>query len=211
MPSSTGIALTKSIVLQNSRKSLAAVSIPGRKGFQNIREGEKVDNLAEIFRITRDKIFLRNLKTKECEFVAIEQKGKRKKPIKVVSPQEGRRLMEKPKGQISKDGNKIKIPKDVLKNTLGGGNLTKVLSAASAIQLRNPDGTLCFKITQIEAGSVYNKLDINNNDVICEIDGEKIKDLSVIMNKFGKINELDQISLGFGQGANTTTKEYVFE
>lgn len=211
--SNTGIVMEKSIVLQNKKKSLVAVRIPGQKGFQNLREGDVVPGLAEVFRITRDKMFIRNLKSKECEFVAMDQKNQPKKPMtaRVHSPRAGQKFMQKPKGAITKDGNKIKIPKQVLKDTLGGGNITEVLSQAKAIQIKNPDGTLCFKITQIVPGSVYTKLDIQNNDVICKIDGEEIRSLNVVMNKFGSITEMDQISLGFGQGGNTTTKEYVFE
>ena len=73
---------------------------------------------------------------------------------------------------IVSDGKKFTIKKALRDEMLK--DVGKILSQARAIQIRNDDGSFCFKMTEIEPGSVYSLLDIQDGDTVCQINGNKI-------------------------------------
>ena len=90
-------------------------------------------------------------------------------------------------------------------------NISEILTQARAVQIKNPDGTYSFKMTEIVAGSLYTKLGIENGDIITEVDGKKIQNLNEIMSKLGTIKDKDHFSIGFKKNGAIETKEYNFD
>ncbi|OUR97011.1 hypothetical protein A9Q84_11805 [Halobacteriovorax marinus] len=208
--SNLGIKLINTIVLQDSIKSIASVQVRGSKKVLNIREGEKINNSAEVGRIDRLRLVVKNLKTGDCEYVETKTKQPRRSPIKVISAKKGKVLLNKYKdSRIKNVGNSFKIKKKVRDEMLG--NISEVLTQAKAIQIKNPDGSLAFKMTEIVPGSIYSKLNIQDGDIITGINGKKFNNLNDIMNLFGKIKEIDNFEISLKRDGSTQSLEYNFE
>ncbi|PIK15305.1 hypothetical protein [Halobacteriovorax sp. JY17] len=206
-----GIKLVNTVVLQDSVKSIASVQVRGKDQILDLREGEKINNDAEVGKIDRLRVVFKNLKTGDCEYVENQSKEPREKnPIRVVSPSVGKGLLNKYKDdRIKNVGNTFKIQKKVRDEMLG--NISEVLTQARAIQIKNPDGTLAFKMTEIVPGSIYSKLNIQEGDTITAINGKKFGSLNEIMNLFGKIKEIDRFELSVKRDGSTQNLEYNFE
>ena len=70
---------------------------------------------------------------------------------------------------------------------------------------------MCFKIVEIEADSAYSYLGIQNNDTICQIDGEPIRSLNTVMKMFGNVANMSNLNLGIRRDGETTTQTYNIE
>lgn len=209
--SNLSITLVNTLVLQDSVKSIAAVQVRNDKQVLNIREGEKIKDMAQIGRIDRQKMVFKNLKTGTCEYIANEDKKlKRMSPLEILRPTQGKKLMNsQKKSGIKNAGHSYKIPGKVREEMLT--NISEVLTQARAIQINNPDGSLSFKITEIVPNSIYSKLDIQNDDIVSSINGKKITNINEVMTLFGNIRQIDHFELGILRNGAEVNKEYDFE
>lgn len=206
------ITLINTVVLQDSVKSVASVQLRGSRDLKNFREGEKINNMAEINKIDRLKVILKNLETGECEYVATEdlpQKTARSQ-TQIVSPQEGQRLIQENRDErIKNEGDQYVIDRSFRQEMLG--NINEILTQARAVQIRNPDGTYSFKMTEIVPGSIYSHLGIQNGDIISGIDGSPIRNIGELMNKFARINEIDNLEIQVQRNDSSRTFSYEFQ
>jgi type II secretory pathway component PulC len=208
--SSLPIKLVNTIVLQDSVKSIASVQVRGDSLLMEFRIGDKINDLAKLDRIERSKLIIKNLKNGSCE--AIENaKDETLSPIAVMSPSKSKQYKQnkkKIKG-IENDGNSFSIDKSFLKEKMS--NISDILTQARGIQINNPDGTISFKIVDIEPGGVFAYLGIENNDIITQINGESISDLNAVMGLFGKIGNVDKLNLTVKRGGTETPLDYKFK
>lgn len=209
------IKLVNTIVLQDSVKSIASVSIRSNSKLENFRVGDKISSLASIGRIGRQKLIIKNLATGDCE--AIEgDLGARKKhrggnELTVLTPKASRdykKQMKKVEG-IETDGVNFKIKKEFLQEKLKDVN--SLLTQARGIKIDNPDGSLSFKIVDIEPGSIYDYLGIQNGDIIKGIDGEPIRNFNEVMKLFGNVANLKKMNLTVGRDGEDTARAYNIE
>lgn len=190
------ITLVNTVVLQDSVKSLAAVQIRGGAELKSLREGEKIEELAEIGKIDRLNIVIKNLETGECEQIAnnYDKTGVGGPPLNVLGPSDGQKLIQSQKVEgINQDGNHITISKNLLNEKMQ--DMENILTQARAIQMQNPDGTLSFKVVEIVPGSIFSFLGLQNEDKITQINGKKIMGLNDVMNLFGNIQNVDNLQL----------------
>ena len=198
--------------MQDRVKSIASVQI--RNKDQYIREGDKIDGMAIIGAIDNDRIIFRNLKNGNCEFIEsknIKSNNKTNKTfskVKIHSADKAKNLLPADPN-IQVDGNKFKINSSIRSELMD--NITDVLSQARAIQIKNSDGSLAFKIVEIVPGSIYSKLNIQENDVITKINGQKIENLNEIMSLFGRIKDLKNLDLGIERDGIENDFQYSFE
>jgi type II secretory pathway component PulC len=206
--SSLPLKLVSTTVLQDSVKSVASVQVRGASQLEDIREGETLDKFAKIGRIETSRLTFKNIKSGECEFIESKDKKDKPSPIEVVSPQEGKKLL-KPREGISQKGNNFKIKNKVREELLS--NMSEVLTQAKAIQIKNPDGTLSFKMTNIVPGSIYSQLDIQENDTISAINGKKFNNLNDLMSLFGRIRDIPNFTITKKRDGSEMTSDYNFE
>lgn len=210
--SSLPLKLMSTIVLQDSVKSLAAVQIRSKKGVIPFREGEKIDNMAEIGKIERQRMVIKNLKNKTCEFLENRDKKPKKKnklPTIIRDPVKAKKTLAKalPDG-ITNEGNSFSIKKDIRDRLLQ--DMTKVLTQAKAVPVPNDDGTTCYKMTKVKAGSIYSTFNIEDGDTICKINGRSLKDLGEIMNMFGQLKNIDSWSISKRKNGEDETTDFSF-
>lgn len=208
------LKLKNTVVLQDSVKSIASVQLRNDSNFEDFREGDLVENIARIEKIDRLRVVLKNLNSGECEFIANLDEETEKSPLaktsgNILSPKEGKKLMESTTAGIQNEGNSYKIKKETRDKMLE--NLDQLLTQARAIQIKNSDGSLSFKMTEIVPGSFYSQLDIQDGDVINTINGKPIKNLNEIMALFGQIKTIDRFQIGIRRSGQSINKEYNIE
>ncbi|HAZ12405.1 MAG: hypothetical protein A2X86_15825 [Bdellovibrionales bacterium GWA2_49_15] len=210
-PSSLPLKLINTVVLQDSIKSMASVAVRGANTPTEVREGDKLETMASIGKIERLRVIFKNLKSNDCEFIDnMDERINSASPITYVDPQSGKKLLDaaRPK-EIRNEGNKFVIKKTYRDQILQ--DVGNILSQARAVQLKNPDGTLSFKMTEVVPGSIYSHLNITDGDVIHHINGREITNLNDVMNMFGRIKDLDHLSISINRGGSDVELEYDFD
>jgi type II secretion system protein C len=206
--SNLSIKIKDTVVLQDSAKSVA--SLESGKKFKSVREGDTLDGVAKIGKIDRLRLIFRNLRTGDCEYV--ESNKAKSKPLKfdIVSPTEGKKLISenKPRG-IKTDGNNFEICGSYMDRQLS--DFSSLLTQAKADPFPNPDGSLSFKLSQVQPGGVFSYLGIQNGDVITRINGNKIKSMQEVMGLFNKLANISRLSLGVERGGEETAFSYNFD
>lgn len=209
-PTNLPIKLINTVVLQDSIKSIASVQVRSARELKEVHEGDSLDNMAKISRITRLELIIKNLETGACESVVSDKNKADRSRINVMTPEKGNafKAQQKIKG-IENDGNKYTVSKELLNEKLK--DINSVLTQARAIKIQNPDGSLAFKITEIEPGGVFSYLGIQNDDVITSIDGRPISDLNEVMGLFGKLKTIDKLKLGIRRDGDETELDYAMK
>lgn len=208
--SSLPIKLLNTIVLQDSVKSIAAVQSRGK--LVNMREGEKVNGLAEVGRIKSGQVIVKNLQSGECEFIDMDGKKEVpvKNPIKWVSENKGKALLPQTKNKdIVQDGNNFKIKKSFRDKMLQ--NIGDILTQARAIPIKNADGTLSFKMVEVQPGSFFSQFNVQNGDIINSINGKKYNNINELMALFGQLKNNDSYEISIQRDGAEQTFNYNFE
>ena len=209
--SSLSIKLLSTVVLQDEVKSLA--SVQQRKDAEYLRKGDSIPGVLEVGRIAEEKIFFKNLKTRECEYIENAPKGPKRSSSKIALVREPKKakkiIQDTKKNGISNVGNQFKIKKEVRARMLE--NISEVLTQARAVQIKNPDGSLAFRMQEVVPGSIYSQLNIENGDVVTGINGEKIKNVSELMQLFGRIDKIDHFELNVKKQGIEQSLQYDFE
>lgn len=206
------ITLVNTIVLQDSVKSLASVQVRSGRELKEVREGEQIDNMARIFKISRLELIVKNLETGVCEYIQNEKmKQARTSPISVMSPAASKNFLNQQKKMkgIENDGNKYVISKALLDEKLK--DISAILTQARAIKIQNPDGTMAFKMTEMDPEGIFSYLGIQDQDIITSINGKAITDLNEIMGLFGRIKNLDNLQLGIRREGSDSNLEYAIK
>lgn len=201
------IKLINTIVLQDSVKSLASVQIRGERQLQEVREGEQISNLAKIFKISRLEVLVKNLESGVCESIASDKARDTMQRISVMSPSQSKQYkLNKKMPGIENVGNKFNISKALLDEKMK--DIASILTQARALKIQNPDGSMSFKMTEIDPSGLFPYLGIQDQDIITSINGKPIYDMNEIMNLFGRIKNLDSLSLGIKREGVESVQDY---
>ncbi|MGE3610056.1 MAG: hypothetical protein AB7I27_10755 [Bacteriovoracaceae bacterium] len=201
------IKLINTVVLQDTVKSLASVQIRGDRDTSEVRVGDQISNLAKIFKITRLELLVKNLETGVCESISSEKMREARSPISVMSPAASRafKLNKKLPG-IENVGNKFNISKNLLDEKLK--DIASVLTQVKALKIQNPDGTLAFKLTEMDPEGIFPYLGLQDQDIITSINGKPIYDFNEVMTLFARIKNLDSLQLGVKREGSDSLQEY---
>lgn len=209
--SSLPIKLVNTIVMQDSVKSIASVQVRSSNELLELRQNEKISSMAKIDRIERLKLIIKNLQDGSCEYIENETAEKDVgSSIAVMSPKQSvsfKKQQKKIKG-IENEGNSFTIDKNLIQEKMT--NIQDILTQARGIQITNPDGSLSFKIVDIQPGGIFSYLGIQNNDIITQINGQPISDLNMVMGLFGKITNLNKLNLTIKRNGTETPLDYKF-
>jgi type II secretion system protein C len=200
------LKLVNTVVLQDSVKSIAAVQVRSGRELKEVREGDVLDGLAKIFHITRLELIIKNLETGACELVAGSQ-PRGGMPIQIMNASDASafRAQKKIKG-IENVGNKFTISRELLDEKLK--DISVVLTQARATKIQNPDGTIAFKLSEIEPAGIFAYLGIQDGDIINSINGKPITDINEVMSHFGRIKNMDNMQLGIRREGDDSQLDY---
>jgi type II secretory pathway component PulC len=201
------IKLVNTIVLQDSVKSLASVQIRGSRELEEVREGDQISNIARLFKITRLEILIKNLESGVCESISSESAEDRRSSISVMSPAESRAFKASKKmAGIENSGNSFKISKALLDEKMK--DIGAILTQARAIKIQNPDGSISFKLTEMDPQGIFPYLGLQDQDIITSINGKQIYDMNEVMSLFARIKNLDKLQLGVKREGNDSLLDY---
>lgn len=209
--SSLPIKLYHTVVLQDSVKSIASVTVRSNNKAQTVREGDMIGGMAILNRIERMNLIVKNKNTGDCESIpsSLKKKSSGKRPrIGVLTPNASRKYkkqIKKVEG-IDTDGTNFKIKRAVLEDKMK--DVSAILTQARGIPINNPDGTMSFKIVEIQPDSVFLNLGIQNGDIITSINGEPIESMLQVTSLFGKITKLDKLNLGISRDGEIVEQNY---
>lgn len=209
--SSLPIKLYHTVVLQDAVKSIASVTVRSSNKVMTVRQGDKIGSNAILNKIERMNLIIKNTSTGDCESVpsSLKKEPSRKRPqIGVLSPGASRKYKKKLKKVegIETDGNSFKIKRSILQEKMK--DVSSLLTQARGVPINNPDGTMSFKIVEIQPDSVFLNLGIQNGDIITSINGEPIESVSQVMGLFGKITKIDKLNLGISRGGEAVEQNY---
>ncbi len=168
------------IVIQDEKKSIASVEDKGVNQVIAVREGEPLTHDTLVEKITEDRVVFINQATSRREYIELPQDQilatRKAAPVKPGA------------GGIQKasDTHYVIDRKEVDKAM---ENLNTILTDARCVpefEAGRPAGYRCFQITP---GSIYDKLGLKDNDVICGLDGENINDPSKAFAKLGALKD----------------------
>lgn len=204
--SSLPIKLINTVVLQDAVKSIAAVQLRSDRDLKEVREGDTLEGMAKVSHINRLALIIKNLQTGACELIS-DEKETEKNSIEIMNPANAAAFKQQRKIKgIENVGNKFAISRELLDEKLK--DINAVLTQARAIKIQNADGTIAFKITEIEPGGIFAYLGIQDQDIITSINGKPITDLNEVMGLFGRIKNLDQLQLGLRREGDDTQLDY---
>lgn len=202
------LKLVNAVVLQDEVKSLASVQVRSDRKLLEVRIGDKIQNMAEIFKIKRDELVVKNLQTGACEAVKNDNAALAKSsPISVLSPSQSKAFLKnKTIPGIENSGNNFKISKSLINEKLK--DIGQILTQAKAVPIQNPDGTMAFRMTEMDPEGIFPYLGLQDQDIITSINGQPIQNINEVMSLFGKIKNLENLSLGIRREGSEVTQEY---
>lgn len=208
---SNKVQLLNTTVLQNEKKSVAALKISFQNKVINLRQGEIIPKVGRLNVIASRKIVFRNDQSGQCEFAEIPKEGNYLTPsFSVLPPKEGAKHLASRIDQkdIIQENNNFKIKRSYLNEGLG--NIGELLKQARATQINNSDGTISFKITNIAPESVFSKLGIENEDQIQFIDGSPIQSQAEIFSLISGLKKNKKLSLTVLRNGSKQELNYQF-
>lgn len=206
-PSRLPIKLVNTIVLQDTVKSLASVQVRGDRQLQEVREGDQISNLAKIFKISRLEILVKNLESGVCESITSDKARETRSPISVMTPAQSRAFVAAKKMPgIENEGNRFNISKQLLDEKMK--DIASILTQARAIKIQNPDGTLAFKLTEMDPAGIFPYLGLQDQDIITSINGKPIYDMNEVMSLFARIKNLEKLQLGIRREGTDSVLDY---
>jgi type II secretory pathway component PulC len=150
---------------------------------------------------------VKNLESGVCESIASEKARETRSPISVMSPSQSRQFKANKKmSGIDNVGNKFAISKALLDDKMK--DIASILTQARAIKIQNPDGSLAFKLTEMDPQGIFPYLGLQDQDIITSINGKPIYDMNEVMGLFARIKNLDNLQLGVKREGTDSVQEY---
>ncbi|OGQ33799.1 MAG: hypothetical protein A3F16_03855 [Deltaproteobacteria bacterium RIFCSPHIGHO2_12_FULL_43_9] len=163
VPSTIDALLIGTIVLNDPRQSVAAISARGE--VSSYRPNDILLGTATIIKIIRKKVYVRNEDTGQLEYLEIKDVGPSIGRSAVVGPPIGIEGVR----EIS-DGT-FEISKDYRDSLLQPESLTEILREANSTPVREGGIMVGYRIFAIKPGSVYDQIGIKNGDIITSVNG----------------------------------------
>jgi type II secretory pathway component PulC len=167
--------------------------------------------MANIGKIERLRVVIKNLGTGQCEYIANKDYlASNAKTMTILSPDDGKSLLERKTTLegLRNEGNAYFLPKKILADQVK--NLPSLLTQARAIPIMNPDGSMSFKVTDLQPGSIFALLGIDENDIITKVNSKPITNINMIMDMLAGMDKIQKLELEINKDGTVVKKEYNF-
>ena len=193
--------LVGTVVLQDELKSIAAIEDKSQNLVFPVRVEDTISDKVKITKIERFRVYFQNKSSGFLEYVEIIE------DLPVLNTQVLRPAAAKSDEGIAKvSDTNFEIESKVISNALG--NFSETLQQARAIpNFENgmPDG---YKIIQIIPDSIYEKLGIQNGDVVCGVNRETINDPGKAFQFFNDLKSARHVEICVKRGGRKMTMNY---
>lgn len=204
------ITLKNTIVLQDSVKSIASIQVRS-KDVEDFRQGEKIGSMAKLERVERLRVILKNLKTGACQYAENNTFDQGVKSFDVMDSKSSKAYLKKKSQQkgIKSEGNSFTIDRSLITEKMQ--DLSSVLTQAKATPLKNPDGTMSFKLDQVQPGGIFATLGVQDGDTITKINGKNIESVNEVMKLMGDLSSLSNVNLTITRDGTEENLDYTFK
>jgi general secretion pathway protein C len=166
------------IVIEDTKKSVASIEDKGSNLVLAVREGEPISREALTEKITEDRVIFINTTLNRREYIDLPRDeilaSRKAAPTKPAA------------GGITKVGeNHLQLDRKVIDDTMK--DMSTVLQDARCVPEFKGGRQAGFRCFQITPGSIYDKLGLKENDVVCGFNGEPMTDPAKI---FATLNTL---------------------
>lgn len=204
-PSSLPLNLLGTLVHSNANKSLAAIEVRGKNITASFSVGKEVEKMARIEKVERLKVFIRNLSTNALEFIELNQPGQK------LNFQAPKAAAKASKEIVEVAPNTYKIKRDTLNKYLN--DLPSVLMQARAVPNKDPvTGEItCFRLLDIQSGSVFEELRLQRMDCIKSVNGEPVNSVQKAMEMYNAMKNGNNVKLGLERNGQSQVNTYNIE
>lgn len=205
-PSSLPLNLLGTLVHSNPSKSLAAIEVKGKNITASFTVGKEIDKIARIEKIERLKVFIRNLSTNALEFIEMNQPGQK---LNFNTPKVAASKASKEVFEVAP--NTYKIKRDTLNKYLN--DLPSVLMQARAVPNKDPvtGEVTCFRLLDIQSGSVFEELRLQRMDCIKSVNGEPVNSVQKAMEMYTALKNGSSVKLGLERNGQSQVNTYNIE
>jgi len=194
--------LVGTIVSSTQERSVVTLQLTSKSEVRSYKVGEKVESIAEIKEILRNKVIFRNLNTRKLEFIENLEETKlkigvtnrpRNKTVSAPAPP------EKTEFTLSR----AEVDKQL-------SNLSAILQDAKAVPYKSPgsDAVEGFKMVAIKSGSIYEKIGLKRGDVLKGVNGESVTSPQQAMELYQALKDSSNIKLKIIRGGSEKDLSY---
>lgn len=204
VPVKTSLPMTLigTVILKNELRSVATIEDKGDGQVYPVRVDDELPGKIKILSIEPYKVIFRNLTSGRKEYVDMPEEGNGTR-ITVGS------LSSRKTGPIEMTApNQFNIARVELDKYLS--NINDVLTQARAVPHFENGQPAGYKLIQIVQGSVYEKLGLKNNDILCGVNGESINDPSRAFELMNQLKTASALELCVKRDGQTNTMSYNF-
>jgi general secretion pathway protein C len=198
--------LIGTVILKNASRSVATIEDKGDSQVYPVRAEDELPGKLKVLAIEPYKVIFRNLANGRKEFVDMPEEGNGTRIS--VGTLSSRRPTKGDGGIEQVAPNSYNIAKTEIDRAMS--NINEILTQARAIphfENGQPSG---YKLIQIVQGSIFEKLGLQNGDVICGANGESINDPARALELMNQLKTASQIELCVKRGGRTTNNTYNF-
>lgn len=203
VPSQLPLTLIGTLVHSNPDKSIAAIEVKGKNQVISYSPKKEIEGIAEILRVERQKVIIRNLNSNRLEYIEMKKDGNK------VAFGAGTRPTSGGSGEVQKMGDNNFVIKraDLSKYT---NDLSSILMQARAVPNRDP-GTGAingFRLLDMQPGSIFEQLGMQRMDVIKSVDGTPVDSPAKAMELYNTLKNAPKLSLQIERNGKTETMTY---
>jgi general secretion pathway protein C len=204
-PTTLPLRLVGTMIFADERRNLATIEDKSKSEVFPVLMGDEIPSLLKVLKIETYKVTFINKSSGKKEFVDIPQdandKFRRPNPVVPI-----RSSIPSGPGIEKVSNNQYVVSRLELDKQLADFN--SILTQARAFPNIENGVPAGYKIVQIVPGSVYDKLGIQNEDVITGVDGQAINDPMKAMQLFEKLKETSHLELQIKRGGRPSTLTY---
>jgi general secretion pathway protein C len=205
-PTILPLRLVGTMIFADERRNLATIEDKSKSEVFPVLSGDEIPSLLKILKIETYKVTFINKNTGRKEFIDIpeDKSDKFRRPNPAIPMKSS--LVPTGPGIEKVSGNQYVVSRLELDKQLADFN--SILTQARAFPNIENGVPAGYKIVQIVPGSVYDKLGIQNEDVITGVDGQTINDPMKAMALFEKLKETSHMELQIKRGGRPSTLTY---
>lgn len=176
--------------------SLSGAVLEDASGQSFYRINQKLPDGSQIIKVQRDKITLRRADSSTTEIQVVDDTKIVNVSRPVVNPAGVRKLSE---GKWMVDQREV---------TASTENVNQLLTQARALPFMEQGKTVGFRISEIVPGSLYEKIGLQNGDVIQKINSQDVDDPAKFFQMYQNLKEERSISIDLMRGGQRQTLNY---
>lgn len=190
------------ILVQDKLKSVASVQDRSRNDVVSVKVNEQISPEAIVQEILEDRVIFINRNTNRREYIDLPEEVKRLKTKTIGGPPVGTKV----DGITKIDDSHMQVDRSEVDKALA--NLNTVLTQARCVPNMEGGKSAGFRCFQIVPGSIFDKIGMQDGDVVCGINGTELVDAGQALQLFEQLKTANSIELCIKRNRQTMNIQY---